>query len=211
MRRSATYLSLLLLGLAGACGSAPTSPEDILPQGLGFAPLPDLSAFANETPDPTNTNAPPPAPLLHRLAGMAIGVVRERHGPEPADQMMQALRARHEALRAAVEAGNLEAAREARAAVDQLSARIVLHVFGPPIVARVMHAVATQIERVTRVVNEAEANGRDVAGPRRVLAHVTALLQGARAAAEAGNPMAALLRAAHASDVIHTVFGGRQP
>lgn len=207
MMRIAAFVPLALLGVLAACSPSPTAPADELPRGLATAPLPDLSAVAADIPTAGSTQ-PQRAPLLHRLVGMSISKVQEMHGSAPAEQMRRALGVRHEALRAAIESGNPVAVRQAHRALDAFSAELVLRVFGPPMVGHVMHTVAMQVQRVSEAVNQAAVSGHDVSGPRQVLSHVSQLLQAARGAAEAGQPAAALLRAAHAADVLHTVFGG---
>ncbi len=125
---------------------------------------------------------------------------------EMKEAAIAALRERHAALAEALESGNREQVLRAKHALDHTSARLAVAVLSPRIVPEVIQMVGRQVRALNERIDAAAADGRDVAGPRRVIAHVVGLLAESRVAFTAGNHVQALVLAARAADVLQTAF-----
>lgn len=207
MKTLAKLLALTaLVTVAGACKrDKPTEPSPSMTALV--AAESELAGIAGVLPTASHTDpATAPQPLLARLTRISL----ERLGRVGADdakaRIVAELRSAQEALRVAVESGEPEKIREAKQALDRLSARVVVAVMSPRIVGAVIHHVAHQVRALSERLDGAAADGRDVTGPRRILARVIAMLEESREQFENGNHVGALLTATSAGDRLHTAF-----
>ncbi|MDH5235235.1 MAG: hypothetical protein OEW77_09765 [Gemmatimonadota bacterium] len=167
----------------------------------------ELATAAADLPDVNDTDpALAPQPLLLRLTARALARLDRLGADEAKARMIEALREAQRALQAAIEGGDPEQIRAAMHARDVTASRIVIAVFTPRIVPEVIHMVGQQVRALKDRIDQAEADGRDVTGPRRVLAAVISRLEEARRLNAAGNHVAALIVATHAADFLHTMF-----
>lgn len=205
--RSKSFALAALLLLVGACKrDKPTEPSLSDAAALAVAQA-DLAAIANALPTASHTDpATSPPPLLSRLTHIALERLTNAGADDAKARIVAELRARHEQLRLAVESGDREAILQAKRAFEQVSARVVVAVLSPRIVPEVIQHVSRQVRTLSERLDAAAAEGRDVAGPRRVLRHVVAILTESRAQFERGNHVAALLIATTAADRLHTAF-----
>jgi hypothetical protein len=167
----------------------------------------ELATAAADLPNVNDTDpAAAPQPLLLRLTARALARLDRLGADEAKAKMIEALREAQQALQAAIEGGDPEQIRAAMRARDRTAARIVIAVFSPRIVPEVIHMVGQQVRTLKERIDQAEADGRDVTGPRRVLAAVIGQLEESRRLFAAGNHVASLVVAAHAADFLHTMF-----
>lgn len=167
----------------------------------------ELASAAADLPDVNDTDpALAPQPLLLRLTARALQRLDRVGADEAKARMIAALREAQQALQSAIEGGDPEQIRAAMRARDVTASRIVIAVFSPRIVPEVIQMVGRQVRALSERIDQAEADGRDVTGPRRVLAAVVGQLNEARQLLEAGNHVAALIVSAHAADFLHTMF-----
>jgi hypothetical protein len=191
-RRSTLGLLCCVLFLA-ACDAVPSDPFDARHD---LAVLLDGSAAAAQ-------------PAHHSLQGLlhaAVHRVYSEQGPVAARALVSDLRRLQDDARRAMLAGDREAGSIRMQAVHAEEVAIVLHVFGSPIVRRVVDGVARDAARVARGVAEAADAGRDMARAGELLAEVDSLLALAVAAARRGDDAAALdaaTRAAATADAVH--------
>lgn len=198
-----------LLVLAAACGKKdePTEPTEGLTAGAFEAAQSELSSLASAVP--TRTDVDPstaPTPLLARLVRISLERLTIAGREEMKEAAISALRERHAALAEAIASGDREAVLRAKNALDHTSARLAVAVLSPRIVPEVVQMVGRQVRALNERIDAAEADGRDVAGPRRVIARVVAMLGESRVAFTAGNHVQALVIAARAADVLQTAF-----
>lgn len=200
-------LALLLVAFT-ACDKkkAPTETGAAI-EGAFEAAQGELAGIVNALP--TSDHVDPstaPQPLMARLVRISLERLTAAGKVELKENAIAALRERHAAVQAAVEAGDREAFQRAKHALDLTSARLVTHVLSPRIVPEVIQMVARQVRALSERLDAAGRDGRDVAGPRRVLQHVAARLEESRRLLEAGNPVGALVVATNAADLLHTAF-----
>jgi hypothetical protein len=195
-------IALLLAVVSAGCDTTPGDPLDA--RG-------DLAALLEESAAGPGQPAPFTLPgLLHS----AVHKVHTEQGTSAARALVSELRRLQEEARIAVAAGDRDRAAAHLAAVHEEQLRIVLRVFGPGVVDRVIAGVSLEAARLGRAVDEAEAAGRDMHRARASLATIQALLDDAAAAAASGHAAAALdaaTRAArYAGEVRHAVAQARR-
>lgn len=197
-----------LVAVAGACNQdKPTAPDPSASIVALTAAQAELAGIAGALPTASHTDpATAPVPLLARLTRISLERLTVAGADDLKARIVAELRARQEELRLAVQSGDREAILHAKRAFDQVSARVVVAVMSPRIVPEVIHHVARQLRALRERLDAAAADGRDVAGPRRVLANVAAMLAESRAQFERGNHVGALLLATSAGDRLHTAF-----
>jgi hypothetical protein len=87
---------------------------------------------------------------------------------------------------------------------------VVVRVLGREPVQRLLTMVGTQLREVERWLQEAEAQGRDVAGLREAARQAAALYRSAGAAVSAGDPASALVAGSRAAAVLDRLLALRQ-
>ncbi len=112
-------------------------------------------------------------------------------------------------IKAALERGDEEAARRGMMRLDHLAAMVTVRVFGPPVVGHVLQHGSQAFRALLQKIQAAEAAGHDVEGARKAAAVVAQHLGAARAAAEKGEPVAALVHGARALDLLARLHAGR--
>jgi hypothetical protein len=142
------------------------------------------------------------APVLHRLVRRALVQVAETDGADAAEELRGRLEALRQNVKEAREAGDEEAFRDAVVVLESEAARIVVIVLGTEPVDRVLDAGARALERLGRRIENAEAEGHDVTGPRRILEELTGLHTEALQAAESGDLVTALRLGARVLDAL---------
>lgn len=205
------FLSLALLVVAvTACKDkeSPTEPNPAATFSGAFeAAQGELSSLAGTLPTASHVDpSTAPQPLMARLVRISLERLTVAGREELKARAIGELRERHEAVRAAAAAGDRESFQRAKHALDVTSARLVTLVLSPRIVPEVIQMVGRQARAVSERLDAAARDGRDVAGPRRVLQRVVARLEESRRLLESGNPVGALVVAANAADLLHTAF-----
>lgn len=200
-RRPAILVLLLLAALVAACDSTPGDPLD---------PRADIGSLLHG------------GPATGQLAGLslpglvysAVHKVYSEHGASAARALVADLRRLEESGRTARHAGDREAAAARLRAIQDEELRIVLRVFGEPIVPRVIDAIVVDARQVERLVADTETSGSALRRARELLVQLDAQLSEAVAAAEQRNAFAALdaatRAAASAAAVRHVVAGANR-
>ena len=141
-------------------------------------------------------------PLLERVLRSAVAVVRESRGDEPATRIVTEYRRLQQEVAAARETGDQELIREKVNQLESFSGRVSLRVFDTPVERRVLRYATAELESLRDKLRSATAAGQDVSrlvdGARRASRYIEA----ARTAAANGQPLAVLLHAAHAADLL---------
>ena len=198
----APFLRLVPLGamLLLACSDGgPTAPAD----GDAFegeaplaAVLPDLA------PEPGTAGTDRYVPTLERILRRGIGVIQERQGEEAAQRVMGEARSLREAIQVAREAGDAAAVQEAVRKLDAFSARVGLRVFGVRLVRHVHGDAAAKLQALRPRLKEAAEAGEDVSRFVVGAQQAKRMLDAAKSAAQKGQPLGALIHAAHALDLV---------
>lgn len=189
---------IALVVIAAGCEQSPTAPlstvDEVESLGLvdwGEAGMPVLASDQ-------------PISLEH-LFRMALRQVAEEQGADAARALLERVKPFHEAVRAAVEAGDREAFQAAKAALRAAMADVIIEVMGEDVAQRVLDAVAGTFEELAAKVAEAKAAGQPVARLERLLAKARALLGAAQAASDASDKLDLATQAA--AVLAHVRFG----
>ncbi len=199
--RFASTLAAAALLLA-ACGTPATSPE-VTDDAPLTTIMPDLAVEAG------TAGTERYVPVLHRLLGHAVHHVARAHGKEAAEKILTEVKQVQGEIKAALERGDEEAARRGMMRLDHLAAMVTVRVFGPPVVGHVLQHGSQAFRALLQKIQAAEAAGHDVEGARKAAAVVAQHLGAARAAAEKGEPVAALVHGARALDLLARLHAGR--
>ncbi len=199
-------LAALVVGGTACDNATPTQPDQESATALAAAQV-ELASIAGVLPGANDTDpATAPQPLLARLTRVAIEQLSSSGAERLRVRAVTELRARQADLSAAIASGDRASTLRAKRALELTAARIVTTVLSPRIVTRVIGLVAGQVQTLSGRVDAAAAEGRDVAGPRRVLARVASMLRESNTVLERGDAVEALIIATTAGDVLHTAF-----
>jgi len=166
----------------------------------GEAPL--VSVLPDLAPEPGTAGTDRYVPTLERILRRGIGVIRERRGEDAAEQVAAEARELRAAIQVAREAGDVAAAQEAVKKLEGFSARIGLRVFGVGLVRHVHGDAAAKLQALRPRLKEAADAGRDVSRFVAGAQQAKRMLDAAKAAAQKGQPLGALIHAAHALDLV---------
>ncbi len=198
-RSSLRWLPVAAILLAACSDGGPVAANDDLDLA-GDAPLtgvlPDLA------PEPGTAGTERYVPTLERILNRAVPVIKERQGEEAAQRVVAEARRLHAQVRAAREAGEEAAIQEAVRKLEGFSARVGLRVFGPQLVRRVHGDAAGKFEALRVRLKAAGEAGQDVSRQVAGAQQARRLLAASREAAERGEPVPALVHAAHALDLV---------
>jgi hypothetical protein len=202
--RSRTALAVLGIVALSACGEVPTAVHEAA----------DPEVTARQAPPPPGSGVTQPAaygaPLLERLFQQALQKAASERGREAAAALAAPVRQLQEEATRARAAGDVEAFRRKVEEAEQAMAGVVVRVLGREPVQRLLTMVGTQLREVERWLQEAEAQGRDVAGPREAARQAAALYRSAGAAVSAGDPASALVAGSRAAAVLDRLLALRQ-
>lgn len=185
----------------GACHDAgPLAPaaDEVDPSFIQVmdAAVPDLA------PEPGSEGTDRYVPTLARVIRRALPVVRERAGAEAADRLIAHARTLQQDVQAAREAQDQAALREAVRKLEGFQAGVGVRVFGVKLVRHVHGDAASRLLALADRIQAAEEAGADVdrqkAGAQLVRRHLAA----AREAAGKDKPVAALVHASQALDLV---------
>lgn len=178
----------------------------------GPTALADEGAFEGEepltavqpdlAPEPGTAGTERYVPVLERIFRRAAGVIRERQGEEAAQRVVAEAQRLREAVRTARVAGDEGALQLAVKKMEGFEARIGLRVFGVGLVRHVHGDAAGKLQRLRVRLKEAADAGQDVSRLVAGAREVRRLLDAARSAAGRDQPVAALIYAAHALDLV---------
>ena len=149
-------------------------------------------------------------PLLERILRRAVVVVQESGEDDAATRIVTEYRRLHLEVAAAQETGDQESIRERVSQLESFSGRIALRIFGTSVARRVLRYATEELESLSARLRTANAGGQDVSrladGARRASRYIGA----AEAAAAEGRPLAVLLHAAHAADLLARIQSALQ-
>jgi hypothetical protein len=188
--------ALLLSACAGPDALVPEADFDLEGGEILAAVLPDLA------PEPGTAGTERYIPALDRILTRSLRAVRERAGEEAAGKLAAEARRLHQAVHAARQAGDEAAAAKALGEFEGFEARVGLRVFGPGLVRHVHADAAGRLEALLVRIEVAADAGRDMTRPEAGARLVRRDLATAREAAANGRPVAALVHAAHALDLV---------
>ena len=199
LRRPLPWLSAVAL-LAAACAdsgpAAPTRSADLSEDTPLSAVLPDLA------PEPGTAGTDRYVPALERILRRAVRVVGEKQGNEVAGKVVAEARALADSVRLAKQAGDTSAVKESMQRLEAFEARIGLRVFGVGLLWHVYRDAAGRLETLPARLNEASEAGRNVDRLAQGARLVRRLLAAAREEAANGRPVAALVHAGDALDLV---------
>ena len=129
-------------------------------------------------------------------------VLRERGEADTATRIVTEYRRLRLEVAAARETGDQESIREKVNQLESFSGRVALRIFGTSVPRRVLRHATAELESLKSRLRTASADGQDVSrladGARRASRYIGA----AQTAAAEGRPLAVLLHAAHAADLL---------
>jgi hypothetical protein len=185
LRRSLVPFLLFSVLALPACDRTPSDPLDARQ---------DLAALLG---DPASMQASP-----HTLQGLlhaAVHRVYAEQGPAAARGLVADLRRVQDQAGRAMAGGDRETATMRLRALHAAEIDVVLRVFGDGVVPRIISAVAIDVARLQRTVEEAEAAGRQMERGRELLATAATMLEGASGALQAGSAAEGLDAASRAA------------
>ena len=194
MRRS-TFASLVLMTaivVGGACSDTTMT-----------GPTPSLNELSLDlVPAAGTAGTDRYVPLLERVLHRAVTVVRESRGDDAATRIVTEYRRLRREVVAARETEDQELIREKVSQLESFSGRVALRVFDTPVARRVLRYATAELESLGSRLRSASGAGQDVSrladGARRASRYIRA----AQTAAANGRPLAVLLHAAHAADLL---------
>ena len=195
----ALAVALLATALSSCGEGGPTDPVDALDipgdQPLA-AVMPDLA------PEPGSAGTERYVPTLLRVLRHAVAVIRERQGDEAAARVVAEAQRLHAEVRAAKEAGDEAAFKEAYQKMEGFSARVGLRVFGPRLARHVAGDAAGKLQDLMPRLRAAAEAGHDVSRFVKGAQAAQKSLAAAREAWENDRPVVGLVLAARALDLV---------
>lgn len=194
------WLPLVALTLSACAGDGPMAPadDDVDPTSIEAmdAAVPDLA------PEPGTAGTDRYVPTLGRVFRRALPVVRERAGAEAADGLVGHARTLQDGVRAAREAGDTAAVREAVRKLEGFQAGVGVRVFGVKLVRHLHGDAASRLLALADRLEAAEDGGLDVSRQKAGVQVARRHLAAARDAAAREKPVAALVHVSHALDLV---------
>ena len=152
-------IALLATALSSCADGSPLDPTDALafPDDQPLATvLPDLA------PEPGSAATDRYVPTLHRVLRRAVHVIREKRGVDAAAAVTAEVQRLQAEVRAAKEAGDKGALKEAVGKLDGFAARVGVKVFGPRLAGHVAADAAAQLRDLMPRLKAAAEAGQDV-------------------------------------------------
>lgn len=182
-----------------SCGDGgPTDPVDALdiPEDQPLAAvMPDLAA------EPGTAGTERYVPTLQRILRHAVGVIKEKRGEEAAAKVVAEAQRLQAEARAAKEAGDEAAFKEAVRKMEGFAARVGLRVFGPRLARHVAGDAAGKLQDLMPRLRAAAEAGQDVSRLVKGAQAAQKSLAAAREAWAADKPVVGLVLAARALDL----------
>jgi len=196
------WVPLAALALVACSDGGPTALAD---EGAFEGDEPLTEVQPDLTPEAGTAGTERYVPVLERIFRRAAGVIRERQGEEAAQRVVAEAQRLREAVRAAREARDEGALQLAVKKLEGFEARVGLRVFGVGLVRHVHGDAAGELQRLRVRLKEAADAGQDVSRLVAGAREAKRLLDAARSAAGKNQPVAALIHAAHALDLVTRV------
>jgi hypothetical protein len=197
-RRLPLFAITLAATVAACCGEAgPTDPGHALdlPEDQPLATvMPDLE------PEAGTAGTERYVPTLQRVLHRAVGVMREKRGEEAAAAVVAEAQRLQADIRAAKEAGDKAAYKEAAGKLEVFAARVGLRVFGVPLARHVAGSATRTLQDLMPRLRAAAEAGQDVSRLVNGAQGARTSLAAAKEAWENEKPVRALVLAASALD-----------
>jgi len=178
------------------------SPVDLPREGAFEGEEPLTATLPDLAPEPGTAGTERYVPVLERILHRAVGFIELRQGADAAARVSGEAQRLREAVREARETGDEAGVQAALRALEGFQARVGLRVFGVGLVRHVHGDATTRLQALRVQLREAADAGRDVSRLVAGAREVNRLLEAARSAAGKGQPLAALVLAAHALDLV---------
>ena len=208
MRRR-TMLAALAAVMMAACSGDTTAPDS----AAADFELASFDVFGDGYGMAAGPRGLPGQPVVGRLLMQAIAKVRAEQGEDAARALLEPVHALRLEAHAARQAGDVELFREKIAAVHAAAAAIIVDILGAERAAEMIAFATARLADLDAVIATRREAGADVARLEQARARAGELLASAQASLDDGDVLAAMVKAARATQMaaIATHHGRQHP